>query len=162
MTSTNKCFKIYHKSGFSDYTKEYFGIVQGINETEKKRFIEVFRREQEEWKKLKFQRPKELVQEIDDFIHKEYFKFNFDTRAIGATSELIENLSLSNDKNRENDKSIGNVLVVMKTNESSIDTVEIMDYFRCNDDRGFYLQVIEPLYVQSLKDKRKKREEEER
>ena len=162
MTSTNKCFKIYHKSGFSDYTKEYFGIVQGINETEKKRFIEVFRREQEEWKKLKFQRPKELVQEIDDFIHKEYFKFDFDTRAIGATSELIENLSLSNDKNRENDKSIGNVLVVMKTNESSIDTVEIMDYFRCNDDRGFYLQVIEPLYVQPLEDKMEKRGEEER
>ena len=69
---------------------------------------------------------------------------------------------MSNDKNRENDKSIGNVLVVMKTNESSIDTVEIMDYFNCNDDRGFYLQVIEPLYVQSLEDKMKKRGEEER
>lgn len=72
---------------------------------------------------------------------------------------------MSNDKNRENDRSIGNVLVVMKTKESRVGTVEIMDYFKCNDDRGFYLQVIEPLYVQSFKDKVDrvdKREEEER
>ena len=53
----------------------------------------------------------------------------------------------------------------MKTKESRVGTVEIMDYFKCNDDRGFYLQVIEPLYVQSFKDKVDrvdKREEEER